>query len=216
MLPRPSNCRALQFKSPLPFAVRFSLCSLHPLGQFSRKAILRSRSAEQPFRREIAAPSETRRGVHRCLVPYQDLRANAPRAWRPSLLLSNRTIRTASCATTSTGINGLYYDNPGLIVRRGLQVALTEPRGQVYFTAPRANSRRFRGATNHFRAHSNSAFPRQPLPRRTRWTRLQKSCSQPRTVHRRVQVGPQSGHRAGAGRIVRSAALPDVNSAFKS
>jgi acetolactate synthase-1/2/3 large subunit len=30
-----------------------------------------------------------------------------------------------------------YADNPGLIVSRGLQVALTEPRGPVYFTPPR-------------------------------------------------------------------------------
>ena len=30
-----------------------------------------------------------------------------------------------------------FQDNPGLIVSRGLQVALTEPRGPVYFTAPR-------------------------------------------------------------------------------
>ena len=30
-----------------------------------------------------------------------------------------------------------YQDNPGLVVSRGLQVALTEPRGPVYFTPPR-------------------------------------------------------------------------------
>ena len=30
-----------------------------------------------------------------------------------------------------------YQDNPGLIVSRGLQVALTEPRGPVYFSVPR-------------------------------------------------------------------------------
>ena len=98
-----------------------------------------------------------------------------------------------------------YQDNPGLMASRALQVALTEPRGPVYFSVPREIS--LLAGARHVVPDGGAAGHSAPGGRRSgRHPRDRAAAAGRRTaLPRRVEFGPRPAHDGAARDAVRTA-----------
>jgi acetolactate synthase-1/2/3 large subunit len=109
-----------------------------------------------------------------------------------------------------------FQDNPGLIVSRGLQVALTEPRGPVYFTPPRELTLMPLRDTS-FPSAQQLGIPETPAPALEVMQRVARRLIAAEDPF--VVVSTSGRNPATVPALVglcELLALPVVNSAFKS
>jgi acetolactate synthase-1/2/3 large subunit len=109
-----------------------------------------------------------------------------------------------------------FQDNPGLIVSRGLQVALTEPRGPVYFTPPRELTLMPLRDTSFPTAHQ-LGIPQTPAPAMDALRGIAQSLIGAENPF--VVVSTSGRNPATVPALVELCellAIPVVNSAFKS
>jgi acetolactate synthase-1/2/3 large subunit len=109
-----------------------------------------------------------------------------------------------------------FADNPGLIVSRGLQVALTEPKGPVYFTPPRELTLAPLRDTAFPTAHQ-LGIPETPAPAIEALRKVARALIAAENPF--VVVSTSGRNPATVPALVRLCellALPVVNSAYKS